>query len=118
MFEWELQRVIVGMAHEKGKLGDTTIVEEDCAGLANLEGGGKPEGETTHEEPTPKPGAKPTSEPEPSAAQPELERIPIQGTVSLPPTTNPVSSPSSEGFVAFTPTHSPRSSTPLTSRSP
>ena len=64
-------------------------------------------------EPIPKPvsgpEAKPTSEPEPVAAQSEPERTPIQETTPLPPTVEPVSPPS-KGFVAFTPTHSPRES--------
>lgn len=59
---------------------------------------------------TPEPEAKHTSEPEPAAPQPEPERTPIQESTSLPSTTEPVSPPSSKGFVAFTPTHSPRES--------
>lgn len=61
-------------------------------------------------EPTPQPEEVPTSEPEPAAAQPEPERTPIQQKSSLPSPTEPVSPPSSKGFVAFTPTHSPRDS--------
>jgi sorting nexin-1/2 len=69
-------------------------------------------------EPTPEPLSKPTPEleanptlgSESAAAQPETERTPIQEATSLPSTTEPVSPPSSKGFVAFTPTHSPRES--------
>jgi len=59
---------------------------------------------------TPEPEEKPASEPEPAVAQPEPERTPIQEATSLPQITDPVSPPSSKGFVAFTPTHSPRES--------
>jgi len=59
---------------------------------------------------TPEPEEKPASGPEPAVAQPEPERTPIQETTSLPQITDPVSPPSSKGFVAFTPTHSPRES--------
>ena len=66
-------------------------------------------------QPTPEPLSKPTPEPEakphlgsdPIAPQLETERTPIQETISLPPTNEPVSPLSSKGFVAFTPTHSP-----------
>ena len=59
---------------------------------------------------TPEPEPKPTLKPEPTTPQPEPERTPIQEPASLPPTAEPVSPPSSKGFVAFTPTHSPRES--------
>jgi len=59
---------------------------------------------------TPEPEPRPTLEPEPAAPQPEPERTPIQEPSSLPPTTGPVSPPPTKGFVAFTPTHSPRES--------
>ena len=68
--------------------------------------------------PTPRPETKSASELGPAAAQPEPECTPTQETTSLPPTTNPASPPSSKGLVAFTPTRSPRSPTPSTSRSP
>ena len=60
--------------------------------------------------PTPEPEAKPTPEPVPAAPQPEPERTPIQGKSPLPQTTEPASPPPSKGFVAFSPTHSPRES--------
>jgi len=59
---------------------------------------------------TPEPEPKPTLEPALAAPQPEPERTPIQEATSLPATTDPTSPPSSKGFVAFTPTHSPRES--------
>lgn len=61
-------------------------------------------------EPTPESEANPNPEPELTVPQPETERTPIQETTSLPPTAEPVSPPPSKGFVAFTPTHSPRGS--------
>ena len=69
-------------------------------------------------QPTPEPLSKPTPEleaksplgPEPAAAQMEAERTPVQEATSLPSAAEPVSPPSSKGFVAFTPTHSPRES--------
>jgi sorting nexin-1/2 len=57
--------------------------------------------------PTPTPEVKPLLGPEPTAPQLEAERTPIQETTPLPSTHEPVSPPSSKGFVAFTPTHSP-----------
>ena len=60
--------------------------------------------------PTPEPEAKPTPEPELAAPQPGPERTPVQEATPLPPTTEPASPPSSKGFVAFAPTHSPRES--------
>lgn len=68
--------------------------------------------------PTPEPASKtnteaeikPASEPERAVAPPELERTPIQKATTLPPITDPVSTPPSKGFVAFSPTHSPRES--------
>ena len=60
--------------------------------------------------PTPEPEAKPTPEPELVAPQPGPERTPVQEATPLPPTTEPTSPPSSKGFVAFAPTHSPRES--------
>lgn len=58
----------------------------------------------------PEPEIEPTPELEPTAAPPELERTPVQEATTLPPITDPVSTPSSKGFVAFSPTHSPRES--------
>jgi len=68
-------------------------------------------------QPTPEPVSQPTPEPDenaletkPAAPQPEPDHTPVQETTSLPQTAEPVSPPSSKGFVAFTPTHSPRES--------
>jgi len=52
---------------------------------------------------TPEPEARHASEPGPAAAQPQLERTPIQETTSLPPTTGPVPLLCSKGFMPFTP---------------
>ena len=60
--------------------------------------------------PTPGLEVKPTLGPELTTPQPEAERTPVQETTPLPSTTESVSPPSSRGFVAFTPTHSPRGS--------
>ena len=61
-------------------------------------------------ESTPEPETKSTSGLEPAAPQPEPERTPVQETTTLPQTTEPASPPSSKGFVAFFPAHSPRES--------
>lgn len=61
--------------------------------------------------PTPEFEGKPTLGPGPTAPLAEAERTPIQETTPLP-TTEPVLPPPSKGFVAFTPTHSPRVSEP------
>ena len=69
-------------------------------------------------QPTPEPLSGPTPEPEEeaspesrrAASQLETERTPVQVTTSLPFATEPTSPPSAKGFVAFSPTHSPKES--------